>query len=845
MTDKSEQFREIPAIRGMLADPMKTSREIEDIKNNLRRVPDYSQVSKAMDDKLMISNNRFSEMLSDSIINNQRDYQDLSYNIDNLNDTYQDIWFEMQMRMEDEIEEMKWVKKQMQIKNNMAKKRIEQNEETNEYLDSIDQSMNDTRKWVDWTNRHLEEMKNNLNREFRKTQNYLSSLNVSNQNMNKFTTRMAQVSYGTSIPEKKTIDELMKNTDYEWKKTLLALYAKNLVKKDTDNRSVLASIFRYRFIDYTSKDITSEQAIDIRANEQENIQELEEQYSYEYDILIKEKRSEDDILEKLAPLQKKISDMIEYLFTDEEIEFLDIYQEAKTAENIVDLINMWMIEDTTLEKLLRNQTITGESSLQIARIMKMDENGINPKIDLDGDVGKRQQLKAQTIQGNIALGQRQSMLEGISEWNQLTTITNDILLEVKNELSEWNELAKITNDILLEVKNELSEALYSIWDVLQNIWDTLIQWFSEISEELSSIRYVNQNILEELQQQTQLLEEINTNLLQPLDIKANEFYIHWVYWAKIKEWRNAFESFRKWLDEKSIHLWNLYWAGTAKMMLWEDKEAAKYLLRSYKVAKEDSKHEIVSKIALDIAKINTKYLRLKLAKRRLNESIRSDKWNMEAFLLKARITKMLGQKKEFEELLQIMYNEIICEWNDKNIPKNYADIFKYFHKPIDITTKEEIIAWWTSKLIKIMSRVENIWYRKWAETILWEILFKNPWAVKKSWTNIGLILTSNKALFTKEYKEFVQKDYVWWKSIDLFTLAYLGYQYIDFGIIRNVIKKGLEFDEDYINLKNAHDIQSKKIHLQKIKIKIYALWDNAKYMLRDYVINNPGSLLNI
>lgn len=74
-----------------------------------------------------------------------------------------------------------------------------------------------------------------------------------------------------------------------------------------------------------------------------------------------------------------------------------------------------MIEDTTLEKLLRNQTITGESSLQIARIMKMDENGINPKIDLDGDVGKRQQLKAQTIQGNIALGQRQSMLEGISE----------------------------------------------------------------------------------------------------------------------------------------------------------------------------------------------------------------------------------------------------------------------------------------------------------------------------------------------------------------------------------------------------------------------------------------------
>jgi hypothetical protein len=56
------------------------------------------------------------------------------------------------------------------------------------------------------------------------------------------------------------------------------------------------------------------------------------------------------------------------------------------------------LEDSALEKLIRHQKVDGESSLQIARIMKIDKNGVTPKVDLDGDVGRWQQLKAQTIQ---------------------------------------------------------------------------------------------------------------------------------------------------------------------------------------------------------------------------------------------------------------------------------------------------------------------------------------------------------------------------------------------------------------------------------------------------------------
>jgi len=56
------------------------------------------------------------------------------------------------------------------------------------------------------------------------------------------------------------------------------------------------------------------------------------------------------------------------------------------------------LDDKTLEKLIRNQRLDGETSLNLARIFKIDENGIYPKIEFDGDTGRRQHIRVQTIQ---------------------------------------------------------------------------------------------------------------------------------------------------------------------------------------------------------------------------------------------------------------------------------------------------------------------------------------------------------------------------------------------------------------------------------------------------------------
>jgi hypothetical protein len=46
------------------------------------------------------------------------------------------------------------------------------------------------------------------------------------------------------------------------------------------------------------------------------------------------------------------------------------------------------LDDTTLENLIRHHKLDGDASLELARIMRIDEHGVNPKLDLDGDVGR-------------------------------------------------------------------------------------------------------------------------------------------------------------------------------------------------------------------------------------------------------------------------------------------------------------------------------------------------------------------------------------------------------------------------------------------------------------------------
>ncbi|MEI7918922.1 MAG: hypothetical protein WCH65_01550 [bacterium] len=81
--------------------------------------------------------------------------------------------------------------------------------------------------------------------------------------------------------------------------------------------------------------------------------------------------------------------------------------------------------------------------------------------------------------------------------------------------------------------------------------------------------------------------------------------------------------------------------------------------RAYKFAKKPENISLAKTIAMDIAKIYIKYLELKIAKHWLDEVIVHDIEDLEAYLLKARITNVLDQKEEFKGLLDTIYHKII------------------------------------------------------------------------------------------------------------------------------------------------------------------------------------------
>lgn len=342
----------------------------------------------------------------------------------------------------------------------------------------------------------------------------------------------------------------------------------------------------------------------------------------------------------------------------------------------------------------------------------------------------------------------------------------------------------------------------------------------------------------------ELINAINLGAIKSLATNANEHCKIGLERMELKEWKRAYASFKRWLDNKDYHIINLYGAGTAKKFLWEDKEAKEYFTLAYKIATHESMDEIASKIGLEIAKIDIKNWQTEQAKKQLDTMIWRNVRNIEAYLLKARMMKKLGQKKEFEVVLEEIYKKTIEEDNDFSLTENYEDIFEYIYKKIDSIIEKEIERWGTPTLIKNLLKVEKIGYKQGTKNILWQILKENPIDLKKSWIQIKDILQRDKIFFNKIYKEIASKKYLWGQSIYFFSLAHLWYQYIDFSIIKQIIKTGLDFDIDYIYLKNERDIQKKKMYLENIKNKIYALGDNAKYMLRDYLKKNPGSLLN-
>lgn len=782
-----------------------------------------------------------------------------------------------------------WILQETRLNRKIGNVGIVQREDIKNKLDTIDDSLVE---WFDATNSNLEYISDKLSDGFDTTNENLGQIHAFNQ-------RIWEISYGIRLPEEKKLSELMENAGSAWKKTLLALYAKGLVDNGDDSENALYRVFSSYFHEHLRKGTTSEEAREIREEKTEALERLHEEYS-----LVDSKKSaskEDD----LRVLRDKMSEVQKWLISEDEIELLDVYREAKKADNVKDLIRMWFLDDETLENLVRHQKVDGETSLELSRMLKVDENGVNPKLDLDGDAGRNWHLRAQTMQWNIALKQRGIMiqnLENIWEYLQQTNVwidyvnsnlesisgqmdeqnwylydirdahneTNSLLdqsnalseeqnfliresnalsMESNSLLEEWNSLSRMTNQLLAGIGNQIAFTWAQIVQVLEDVGEMIVSGFEATLDVLHDMHLTDQAILQELHQQSQVLHSIDKKLARPLDTQANEYFIYgmemlWATKHPSKEDRTAaLESFENWLKLRNTHLLNLYGAWTASKNIWKYKKSASYLDRAYKIACKANDDSLAKNIAMDLAKIHTKHLNLKIAKFRLDEVISHDAEYMEAYLLKARITNILHQKEESEVLLNILYRKII-QWDKKvTLTGNYEDVLKYIYKPATDFIDQQIQTWVLTKLLDILPNLQSIWHKDAVKTIISSVLFHYPQKLFAVVIDVQAIIREHKDFFIPLYQECAVKKFTGWNSKDFFAVAYLWYGSIDFGILDSLMMVWLRYDMDYIALKNAPSPEKSKVYKTNLQNKIYALWPSAKYMLRDYLKAHPDSLL--
>ena len=132
----------------------------------------------------------------------------------------------------------------------------------------------------------------------------------------------------------------------------------------------------------------------------------------------------------------------------------------------------------------------------------------------------------------------------------------------------------------------------------------------------------------------------------------------------------------------------------------------------------------------------------------------------------------------------------------------------------------------------------SLWMNSQCEKIVEYLLENSPDILYEKKIRIDEIIKNNPKLFNKILIDFWSKNRRWWISDTFFYIANQAYKLIDQTIINLVISQWLEFDLDYISMENTDNLQSKTYSKAKIVKKIYAFWDNAKYMLRDYLKSN-------
>ena len=425
--------------------------------------------------------------------------------------------------------------------------------------------------------------------------------------------------------------------------------------------------------------------------------------------------------------------------------------------------------------------------------------------------------------------------------------------EANDLLSTWNELQYMTNEYLDAINETILYTSEWLANILWWIWMAIVEWFEQTIEKMNQINITQQQqlitsqyVLNELGSQTIILQnidnhlnDINKNLKRPMSIKANESLKQWINSVEIKELQLALNCFKKWLRQDPTHLGNNFWAGIVYNAQWKTSESIKSLNTALKKAIMEN-NPIAKTIYHELAKIEIRQMNLEKWKQLLGEAWAMDPKRLEASFAQADLLLMLWNKTEVD-ILSHGILEKIFSW-DGNLEwcRKYKNVIKYLEPIFDKYTNDLFDRWNITQLSDNLDILNLLWYQDIIKKIIRYILVdaKAEDILHKNRIQIGKFIINDKARFENLLKEFWKNDRISGNFNTFFYIAYQAYGLVDQEIVDLIIDQWLSFDVDYCSIQNINDESMKLKHKEILISKIYTFWDNAKYMLRDYLKTN-------
>lgn len=441
---------------------------------------------------------------------------------------------------------------------------------------------------------------------------------------------------------------------------------------------------------------------------------------------------------------------------------------------------------------------------------------------------------------NEGIGIANEQLGDIAYYTQETVW---LLHGTNSLLEENNQLQLVTNHYLENIEQQIVYSRAHLTHVLQAMTGALVGELQDIKQILVAswqLHYLqtqqNTQIIQELQQQSGSLRNIDQKLLRPNEIKANEFYQTGVTWLKSNQYPDAIADFEQAIQSQSTHIQAQYALAIAHYHNRDIHRAQSHLQKTATLAKQTQDFSLLSQAYLRLAKIALKKLTIQDAQSLLEESIACDPENIDAQVLKIQIEQLQREYSKVKVSGHVLFEQLFAK--DKNIIRyGLIDIdLKPFDKKIKKIIEKSMESYDAKRLLHIFQRLQLCHHSPYQEQILLWILDKNPSLLIQNHVVIQEWTLSHSAA-----KKFVDRflENSSYHSEKYYYIAYILRTLLPQDTVATILKKWLAHDTLWTQHQTAKDSEEKQLFRKQILQKWHDLGPDAAVFIRSFLTHTP------